>query len=1006
MDHNPSYKFKSELAMSDFALPKARLVDFLKKKRPDLHAKANELRKAVERWLTYIPATYPHFTEHTVNHSDEIIKQASNLLFENEGPAKPVLKHLSGSEAYLLIASAYLHDVGMVVSDADKVRILESQEWKDWTTDGDGAKRHEEIQQLREEKGTNADVRHFRADVQMRYLMADFLRRSHHIRSAELILPDKEGLGRFGFDDPVAVHTISNICAGHGLHHHDLEDAKRFPDDKDVLGQAVNVRLIAILLRLGDLLDLRHDRACPLLMNAASPLPAGSVAHWTQYQCFTDLTTRPRKVRIAAECRTLDEHRVIRDWCQWIVDEVRNARTLAARFERHKSWHPPDATIDGPTSTISIERAAGAKYIWSDWKFELDHAGVIERLTHDLYESPNDYIRELLQNAFDATRCKMYADLKATGQTPPEYPTEVEEEVREKYPISISLEERQRTNENTGETETRQYLIVEDRGIGMDREIIERYFLQISRSYYVTPEFRREFGFVPASRFGVGFLSVFAVSDNIVVDTFKPSSDKPEAIRLTLTGPRNYLLTEQSERKGSGTRIEVELRKPLAGGLLASLVGDWCVRVEFPILIDDLGTHFSVVSRSPDTVTFDLADIGEPGRRIVLKPFPIDIPGIDGHFYVQARTFPDSDDWEILSLSRDRYLELHPAADLPDIRDSIMAICGVAVCRTRSYRNQDFAIVDFRDASVLPTISRKSIQESWDRDVWWKFSDRLRQRFVDVLFQHMKLCPHRGTAKHWKYIQSFGSNNYPSEFLFSVPDAVRLNLGGKREYLSVEGTRGIARILLILSIRDQRFVIPERGMKWSEAKEHVPKSAYWLTLKDLDEADTTLANEFLWKRHISSISWLSDEVVCIALGIGKAASNANKRIGVFQLVDIGAPSVVGLSMIPAGAMHGFYALNSRHDFVAWIQEITKAGADPSSSVEPNKVRTTLDLLGKYMSGYQVNVTIEHVNRFVHGWTELESLPKDLHPPDITLTDDMFLIKPGDEMPPLPDDIVE
>ncbi|MCH8149949.1 MAG: hypothetical protein IH987_18545 [Planctomycetes bacterium] len=40
--------------MSDFALPKAKLVDFLKKNRPDLHAKANELRKAVESWLAYI----------------------------------------------------------------------------------------------------------------------------------------------------------------------------------------------------------------------------------------------------------------------------------------------------------------------------------------------------------------------------------------------------------------------------------------------------------------------------------------------------------------------------------------------------------------------------------------------------------------------------------------------------------------------------------------------------------------------------------------------------------------------------------------------------------------------------------------------------------------------------------------------------------------------------------------------------------------------------------------
>ena len=80
--------------------------------------------------------------------------------------------------------SAYLHDVGMVVSDDSNRRIRESQEWIDWTTEGGGAKHHEDIQKLQEEKDKDEDIRHFRADVQMRYLLADFLRRSHHIRSA------------------------------------------------------------------------------------------------------------------------------------------------------------------------------------------------------------------------------------------------------------------------------------------------------------------------------------------------------------------------------------------------------------------------------------------------------------------------------------------------------------------------------------------------------------------------------------------------------------------------------------------------------------------------------------------------------------------------------------------------------------------------------------------------------------------------------------------------------
>lgn len=181
-------------------------------------------------------------------------------------------------------------------------------------------------------------VRNFLADLETRFLLAEFIRRGHHLRARTVIEQHQPTLGRFAFDDLVLQRTIADVCVAHGLRTHELEDQERFPDRRDIRGNAVNVRLLAILLRLGDLLDMSVDRACPLLLNAACPLPADSLAHWTQYQRITHRLTAPDRIEITAECENQGEHRVL-DWCQWIVDEVRASRTLLARSKRHHEYH-------------------------------------------------------------------------------------------------------------------------------------------------------------------------------------------------------------------------------------------------------------------------------------------------------------------------------------------------------------------------------------------------------------------------------------------------------------------------------------------------------------------------------------------------------------------------------------------------------------------------------------------------------------------------------------------
>jgi hypothetical protein len=107
---------------------RSELFQFLRAREPQYYGKLLELRESIGRWLGYVPQTFPHYTRHTIEHSDEIIIQASKLLFMDDDPTKPVVP-LSAIESYVISAAAYLHDAGMVASDREKVEILGTEAW-------------------------------------------------------------------------------------------------------------------------------------------------------------------------------------------------------------------------------------------------------------------------------------------------------------------------------------------------------------------------------------------------------------------------------------------------------------------------------------------------------------------------------------------------------------------------------------------------------------------------------------------------------------------------------------------------------------------------------------------------------------------------------------------------------------------------------------------------------------------------------------------------------------
>ncbi|MFB0544466.1 MAG: hypothetical protein ACETVN_02020, partial [Asgard group archaeon] len=143
-------------------------------------------------------------------------------------------KRLNAYEIYFLIASAYLHDIGMV--DFEELR------------------KEEELEKFGErERRRNPNV----IDDQ---ILRDYIRENHHTRAEEYIEKNFKDLA---VADEHQAEIIGRICRGHRKE--DLNDKNLFEHDKTYDIETINVPLLAALLRIADELDLTFKRT-PLIV--------------------------------------------------------------------------------------------------------------------------------------------------------------------------------------------------------------------------------------------------------------------------------------------------------------------------------------------------------------------------------------------------------------------------------------------------------------------------------------------------------------------------------------------------------------------------------------------------------------------------------------------------------------------------------------------------------------------------------------------------------------------
>lgn len=163
----------------------------------------------------------------------------------------------------------------------------------------------------------------------------------------------------------------------------------------------------------------------------------------------------------------------------------------------------------------------------SDYHFKVNLKGMIELLSNHLYSTPQVFIRELIQNAVDAITARMQSDPLFEGK--------------------IGLEVFRPEG-------TRPTLYIEDNGIGLTEEEVHQFLAQIGQT---SKRSEHESDFI--GRFGVGLLSCFIVSEEIVVITRSIKSD--ETIEWRGKPDGSYQIRKLDKSMSPGTRIYIQSKE-------------------------------------------------------------------------------------------------------------------------------------------------------------------------------------------------------------------------------------------------------------------------------------------------------------------------------------------------------------------------------------------------------------------------------------------------------------
>lgn len=488
------------------------------------------------------------FTLHDGDHLFRVLNLMERLI------TKESINELTSPELLLLIVSAFFHDIGMAPNEKEvlawkKVWDIEPEIEESEQSTFNDFKRFYNSRPEDEKRLNNliAKGNYSQADIIKSYLITEYIRQTHAERARDII--EQDWSEKIIFRDTDLTVELAQICYSHN------EDALSLLDlDKNLLcGSGIYACLpfVGIILRLADILDFDGKRTPSILFSHLYVRNPISINEWNKHRVIEAWDISPDLIQFSAKCTHPVIESSIHEFCSMIDHELSLSNNIISTLNEFHNSTGRDLQIKLPlkVNRDKIRTKTDIKnkpvYIYMDTKFSLSKTQVIELLMGTkLYGNPEVALRELLQNSIDACLLRKAQEAKWGNLYEPKifvkYYTENGEDVIE----------------------------VIDNGTGMDEYIINNYYSKIGSSFYKSKDFynlkaESNAEFFPTSRFGIGILSSFMISDVLVVDTkrvYGPHKSS-EPLNITVEGQESIFWIKSGKQETPGTTTKLILRK-------------------------------------------------------------------------------------------------------------------------------------------------------------------------------------------------------------------------------------------------------------------------------------------------------------------------------------------------------------------------------------------------------------------------------------------------------------
>lgn len=553
---------KGKLAMKDNSLDMhLKMYCDANKEYQNLYSTWSLNKKTCTEALKTVLIRYPHFSMHDSSHAEAILSKIEMLLGDR-------INTLSPTDTWLILNAAYAHDLGMIVKWEEIQKLWNCSEFQEYlkTLKSSEDTDLREAAVLIEKDDCEGPIWLLKAYRVVTLVNAAYFRNRHadmsrnyidHITSEELNID----LGHSGLIQGRLLHLLGLICATHTK---DAFDVLKLDLETNGFGSDyAHPRFVAMMLRLGDLLDIDNGRFNPTAELVNGWLPKTSVPHKKKHESTTHLLVKPEKIEFSSDCPDEDAYLETRNFVAWLETEVdfltkywvkivpSNLGGFAPRFDTKRLMINGAPDIDG---------VAGLR-------FEISQKRAFEIIEgSNIYEDKFVFIREVIQNALDATKVQLWRDLcSGTYQAWMEgmstnleqlQPYDIGEAIYKNYPINIEL----RTLDNDS-TE----IVITDRGTGITVNDFKRMCnvgSSIGGSQILKEEVHNMPSWLrPTAGFGIGLQSVFLVTDKFSIET----SDGIETLRATVHSNRlgGYMQLQKTNCAiPRGTRITIVMHQP------------------------------------------------------------------------------------------------------------------------------------------------------------------------------------------------------------------------------------------------------------------------------------------------------------------------------------------------------------------------------------------------------------------------------------------------------------